>query len=113
MKIKYYFGELTALEEGRFFIRELGNHSVGVTIYEGKPFVLLDYCPHAGAPICKGKIVPKQPEIQSEACLSLIRCPWHGWEFNMESGGTSKFHSKLRLSKIQYELENDSIYIWI
>ena len=113
MKNKYYFGELTALQEGRFIVHQLGNHSVGATIQEGKPIVLLNYCPHAGAPICKGKIVPTLMVVQPEENHLVLRCPWHGWEFNMKSGGTSKFHSNLRLPKLQYEIENDSIYIWI
>ncbi|HOY21391.1 MAG TPA: Rieske (2Fe-2S) protein [Haliscomenobacter sp.] len=113
MKTKYYFDELTALQEGYFIIRQLGNHSVGATIHEGKPIVLLDYCPHAGAPICKGKILPKPVAMQLEENHPVLRCPWHGWEFNMKSGDTFKFHSNLRLPKLQYELENDSIYIWI
>ncbi|WP_373552960.1 Rieske (2Fe-2S) protein [Haliscomenobacter sp.] len=118
MKTKHYFAELGALEEGRFVIREVGNHSVGATLLQGKPVVIFNNCPHAGAPICQGKIVPKQvleaPHLlHLDAEHPVLRCPWHGWEFNLENGMVNGFASRLRLARIQYELENDSLYIWI
>lgn len=118
MKTKHYFAELGALEEGRFVIRELGNRSVGATLLQGKPVVILNSCPHAGAPVCRGKITPKlvvgsAPVPQLDADHPVLRCPWHGWEFNLEDGMINGFASRLRLVKLQYELENDSLYIWI
>lgn len=118
MKVKYYFGTLGELREGQFVIRDFGNHSVGATLLKGKPLLILNYCPHAGAPICQGKIGPKLiysaqagPQLDTEK--PIIRCPWHGWEFNLEDGRTSNFSSRLRLNKIQYELESEALYIWL
>lgn len=118
MKTKHYFAELGVLEEGRFFIREVNNCSVGATLLHGHPMVILNRCPHAGAPICQGKITPKlvidSPlALQLDAEHPVLRCPWHGWEFNVEDGRVNGFSSRLRLAKLQYELENDSLYIWI
>ncbi len=118
MRTKHYFAELSVLEEGRFVIRELGNRSVGATLLQGKPVVILNSCPHAGAPVCRGKITPKlvvesAKELQLDAEHPVLRCPWHGWEFNLEDGMVNGFSSRLRLARLQYELEGDSIYIWV
>ncbi|WP_421795342.1 Rieske (2Fe-2S) protein [Haliscomenobacter sp.] len=118
MKTKHYFAELGALEEGRFVIREVANRSVGATLFQGAPLVILNSCPHAGAPICQGRITSKLV-VESAQNLNLdsehpvLRCPWHGWEFNLEDGMVNGFSSRLRLAKLQYELENDSLYIWL
>lgn len=118
MKTKHYFDELGVLEEGRFTIRAINNRSVGATLLQGKPLVILNNCPHAGAPICQGKITPKlviesTQALHMDAEHPVLRCPWHGWEFNLEDGMVNGFSSRLRLAQLQYELENDSIYIWI
>lgn len=118
MKAKYYFGALGELKEGHFEIRAVGNRSVGATLLKGEPLFILNYCPHAGAPICKGKIGPKlmyssSEGLQLDAQNPVVRCPWHGWEFNLEDGHTSNFDSRLRLSKVQYELESETLYIWL
>ena len=118
MKTKHHFAELGVLEEGRFVIREIANRSVGATLLHGKPVVILNSCPHAGAPICQGKITSKLV-IESPQALQMddehpvLRCPWHGWEFNLEDGMVNGFTARIRLNKVQYELENDSLYIWI
>jgi nitrite reductase/ring-hydroxylating ferredoxin subunit len=54
MKTKHYFDELGVLEEGRFIIRAINNRSVGATLLQGKPLVILNSCPHAGAPHLPG-----------------------------------------------------------
>lgn len=118
MKTKYYFGRVDELQAGQFVIREVGNRSIGVTLLKGEPLVMLNYCPHAGAPICRGKIDSKllyssQEGPQLDPENPVIRCPWHGWEFNLEDGHTVGFSSRLRLSKLPYELESGALYIWL
>lgn len=118
MKVKYYFGTLGELREGLFVIRDIGDRSIGATLLKGEPLVILNYCPHAGAPICRGKIAPKlshssQKGLQLDIENPVVRCPWHGWEFNLDDGHTSNFNSRLRLNKIKYELEGEALYIWI
>lgn len=118
MKVKYYFGTLGELREGQFVIRNLGNCSIGATMLKNEPLVVLNFCPHAGAPICQGTIAPKlrctsDQKLQLDAENPILRCPWHGWEFNLEDGRTANFDSRLRLSKIKYELEGEALYIWI
>lgn len=118
MKARYYFATLSELQEGMFVIRDLGNRSVGATLLKGEPLVILNYCPHAGAPLCQGKIGPKliyssQEGPQLDPENPIIRCPWHGWEFSLEDGHTVGFSSRFRLSKLPFELENDALFIWL
>ncbi|AEE52617.1 Rieske (2Fe-2S) protein [Haliscomenobacter hydrossis] len=117
MRQRYYFSTLDEIVEGQFTIRELGNRSVGATLLHGKPIVVLNFCPHAGAPICSGKITPKQIlEASHELTLDpehpVLRCPWHGWEFSLENGRTV-FESRLRLAYLEFEINESSIFVWV
>jgi len=57
----------------------------------GEFFALLNRCPHQGASLADGLLTgfvnPSKPgkycyERQGE----IIRCPWHGWEFDIATG---------------------------
>lgn len=64
---------------------------VGVFNVGGRFFAYRNVCPHAGAPICVGKISgttapSKVGEFILERQGEIVRCPWHGWEFDLLSG---------------------------
>jgi nitrite reductase/ring-hydroxylating ferredoxin subunit len=46
-------------------------------------------CPHSGAPLCLGRVRGRErgtPGAYAVAEERVLRCPWHGWEFDLESG---------------------------
>jgi len=58
---------------------------------EGEYFAFFNNCPHAGASLCNGKIVrpveSSAPGIYRLAHgRAMLRCPWHGWQFDIRSG---------------------------
>jgi len=66
--------------------REIGLFNIG-----GEYFALSNRCPHKGAELCRGMIVGlAQSSTPGEYRLSrpgeFIRCPWHGWEFDIRTG---------------------------
>ena len=58
---------------------------------KGEYLALLDRCPHQGGSLCRGKLVGL---VESDAPGryrytrqgEIIRCPWHGWEFDLRTG---------------------------
>jgi nitrite reductase (NADH) small subunit len=65
---------------------ELGLYSIG-----GKIVAYRNVCPHAGAPVCSGKLTGTAlpTEVYSYAwgrAGEILRCPWHGWEFDLVTG---------------------------
>ena len=117
MKKRYFFCQETEIQEHEFLIREVGGKSVGATRLNGRICILLNYCPHAGAQICKGSVVsalligPDQ-SVNLDCSRPLVRCPWHGWEFDLDSGRTV-FESKMRLAFLTYELEEGEVFVWM
>ena len=57
----------------------------------GEFFALLNRCPHEGAPMQKAQPIAKldsdKPgEYRRSRVGELLRCPWHGWEFDVRTG---------------------------
>ena len=70
---------------------QIGNRRIGVISTSGGFFAIHDRCPHRGADMCSGTIggtlVASAPhEFVFGRQDAVIRCPWHGWEFDLESG---------------------------
>lgn len=69
----------------------IAGREIGLFNLDGEYFALANRCPHAGGPLCRGTIVPL---VQSDGPGSyrlarhqeFLRCPWHGWEFDIRTG---------------------------
>lgn len=68
-----------------------GKWSAGVYNIAGKLHAIRNVCPHAGAPLCKGTVhgthAPTDVgEFDPVYVGRILRCPWHGWEFDIITG---------------------------
>lgn len=57
----------------------------------GEFFALANRCPHQGGSLCEGHLVglieSKEPgHYRYSRRGEIIRCPWHGWEFDVRTG---------------------------
>jgi 3-phenylpropionate/trans-cinnamate dioxygenase ferredoxin subunit len=57
----------------------------------GEFSALLNRCPHAGAPLekaaCVARLTSPEPGVYQRSRVGeLLRCAWHGWEFDMRNG---------------------------
>jgi 3-phenylpropionate/trans-cinnamate dioxygenase ferredoxin subunit len=72
-------------------IVQIGSRSIGVFNVAGEYFALRNRCPHQGGPLCQGlTFAPLRSaapgEYQRGADGEVVRCPWHGWEFEIRTG---------------------------
>jgi nitrite reductase (NADH) small subunit len=79
------------LPPGERLLVELDGHSVGVFNVEGSFYALQNRCPHRGGPLCLGPLtgtIVAGPEFEYayDRAGRVLRCAWHGWEFEVESG---------------------------
>ncbi len=69
----------------------VGGRSIGVFNVAGEYFALRNRCPHQGGPLCEGlQFAPLRAPVPGiydrGADGEIIRCPWHGWEFDVRTG---------------------------
>ena len=89
-KQKYSVG-MANLSSGESRIVEVKGRSVGIFFVDGQYYALHNRCPHMAGPLCEGPVTGTTLETdkfefnygyQNE----LVRCGWHGWEFEIKSG---------------------------
>jgi nitrite reductase/ring-hydroxylating ferredoxin subunit len=88
--------------------REIGIFNVG-----GEYYALSNRCPHMGAELCKGWIVglvePAEPgEYKLVRQGEFLRCPWHGWEFDIRTGQSWCDPSSVKARTFKVEVEPGS-----
>jgi nitrite reductase/ring-hydroxylating ferredoxin subunit len=79
----------------------------------GKYFALSNRCRHKGAELCRGMIVgPAQSDGPGEYHLAppgeFIRCPWHGWEYDIRTGPSWCDAKSVRARTFQVTVEAGS-----
>jgi 3-phenylpropionate/trans-cinnamate dioxygenase ferredoxin subunit len=70
---------------------DVDGRAIAVFNLKGEYFALLNRCPHNGGPLAEGVITgllqSATPGDYSNAREGeIIRCPWHGWEFDIKTG---------------------------
>jgi 3-phenylpropionate/trans-cinnamate dioxygenase ferredoxin subunit len=85
--------------------REIGIFNVG-----GEYYALSNRCPHMGAELCRGWIVGlAEPGAPGEYGLvrqgEFLRCPWHGWEFDIKTGQSWCDPGSVKARKFKVEVE--------
>lgn len=88
---KYVVGTLEEIPSGSRKIVEVAGRSVGIFNIDGVLFALRNRCPHQGGPLCLGTlggvVVSTAPgEYAYSRPSEMLRCPWHGWEFDVRTG---------------------------
>src|ERR1700694_3023961 len=80
------------LAPGERLIVDLGGRSVGVFNIDGHFYALHNRCPHAGGALCRGPLTgttlpagTAREYVYAQAGR-ILRCAWHGWEFEVETG---------------------------
>jgi 3-phenylpropionate/trans-cinnamate dioxygenase ferredoxin subunit len=75
----------------------------------GEFFALVNRCPHQGAGLCEGEITglvtsDRPGEFHVSRAGEIIRCPWHGWEFDIRTGQSWCDPSRIRVKPYPVEV---------
>jgi nitrite reductase/ring-hydroxylating ferredoxin subunit len=77
--------------------------------------------PHAGGPVCQGKIFNRVEEVLAVDMKSRglrfsndrhVVCPWHGYEFNIETG-CHPGDETVRLTPIPVDVRDGEIFVGV
>ena len=88
---KYVVGTVEEIAPGTKKIVEVGGRSIGIYNVNGEYFALLNRCPHQAGPLCQGNThgflrSGAVGEYEYSRPGEIVRCPWHGWEFDVRTG---------------------------
>ena len=88
---KYVVATLDEIPPGERKIVSIGGRSIGVFNIAGEFFALRSSCPHQGGPLCEGRLTgfleSEAPGEYRYTCKGeILRCPWHGWEYDVKTG---------------------------
>lgn len=87
------------LDEGRVTTVQAGRHTVALTRFEGCYGALDNRCPHQGGPLGEGSIEH-----------GLLRCPWHGFDFDPITGESPAGHGD-KAQTYPVQVRDDGVYV--
>lgn len=104
-----------APREGEVRMLVVGRHRIGLFAVGTDLHALADRCPHRGAPLCSAGVVATPIEAHgSELRIgrprSVLRCPWHKWDFEIASG-RCLVDDRLRVRRYDVRVEGDDIVV--
>ncbi|MFK7697031.1 Rieske (2Fe-2S) protein [Paenibacillus sp. HJGM_3] len=113
----YPVASVGELPEGTYRIIQVEDRSIGLYNVKGEYYAIHNYCPHQGAELCKGPVCGTTLESQVYEYIygreqEIVRCPWHGWEFDLKTG-KSLFSEKVRVRSYPVVVENGTIGVVI
>ncbi|MEO1051581.1 MAG: thiamine pyrophosphate-dependent enzyme [Bacteroidota bacterium] len=89
------------LPEGRVASVTAGTTGVCLTHFKGKFSGLDNKCPHQGGPLGEGSIEN-----------GLLRCPWHGWDFDPHTGQSPGGHDD-SIVTFPIDVRDDGVYVGV
>jgi nitrite reductase/ring-hydroxylating ferredoxin subunit len=93
---EYFVGTLADFSDGSRRLITVDGVEVGVISHRGRFYAYRNWCVHQGGPVCEGLITGRVQELVdddgrivggsiSEEEIRIV-CPWHGYEFDLETG---------------------------
>lgn len=84
---------------------------------DGEFYAFTNNCIHQGAPLAKGKICgAPQADTPGEYryCQEgeILRCPWHGREFNIKDEGRMLANPKRKLPSFNVTIEDEHVVVY-
>jgi nitrite reductase/ring-hydroxylating ferredoxin subunit len=118
--IRHRAGRSESISEHGRLVVDIGEKTVGIFRINGRLFAYENTCPHMGGPVCQGLIIPAVRELMNDKQVSTgyafdesemrIVCPWHGYEFNIETGSHPAKES-IRLKPVAVQEEGGEVYV--
>ena len=99
------------LAEGLHPVTLADGRGIVIVHREERWWALRDICPHQGAKLSAGSITGRVPPCLPGEQISMLHdelvllCPWHGWEYDVETGRclTDPDHTRVRVYPTKIE----------
>ncbi len=111
-KAKYVVARASEIPPGGRKLVEARGRPIAVFNLGGEFFGVLDRCPHQGGSLCAGRLVglveagSEPGEYRYSRPGEILRCPWHGWEFDLRTGKSRCEPDRLRATRYDVGVED-------
>ena len=116
--MKHPVGAVEDFPSGTINVVKIGSRSIGIINNGEKLYAVLNVCPHELAPICNkahvtGTMLPSETgTVEYGLHNRILRCPWHGYEFDLEDEGRTVFTTfKARVRMFPVTVEDGSVLV--
>ena len=81
----------------------------------GRVYALDNACAHHGGPLCHGRVTgtltsPRPYEYRFDAERPVVTCPWHGWQYDLETG-RALFDPRVFVPRYEARVEDGEIVV--
>ncbi len=109
---RYVIAPVSEIPPGQRKIVSIAGRAVGIFNIGGAFYALRNRCPHQGGPLCEGRVsgavrssVPGEYDYSDTR--EILRCPWHGWEFDITTGRSILNPHRTRVKTYEVTVEPD------
>jgi nitrite reductase/ring-hydroxylating ferredoxin subunit len=117
-----FVGLVEEFDKDTRIIVSSGSSEIGVFRVADQFFAFQNRCLHQGGPVCEGIVVGKvEAVLDGNKCelsrrfsmdVNHIVCPWHGWEYNIETGQFAG-DSSMGLRKYPVRVEANQVFVTV
>jgi 3-phenylpropionate/trans-cinnamate dioxygenase ferredoxin subunit len=108
--VRHVVATTSEIAAGSHKVVTVAGREIVVFHVNGQFFALLNRCPHEGAPLaraaCVAHLKSNAPgHFQRTRVGEMLRCAWHGWEFDMRTGQSYCDPQRLRVRSYPVAVE--------
>ena len=117
---EYRVGPITAIPERSGILVRAGEVEAGVFMVKGRLHAYENRCRHQGGPVCTGEIIGRYEQVlRPDGTVAgerfaddevRIACPWHGWEYDLETGECTA-DRRFRLRRLEVRVREGEAYV--
>lgn len=113
----HYVSTVDDIKPGKRAVVDIEGQEIAIFNVKGEYHAFLNYCVHQGGPACEGLVsgtltVNEDFELTYDREDEIIACPWHGWEFDLNTG-EHLANSKYSIPSYDIMIDGGDIYIKI
>jgi nitrite reductase/ring-hydroxylating ferredoxin subunit len=114
--MNYRVAHIDEIPVGKPLIVEINGISLGLIKANDQVYAVRNTCPHKQAPLCKGSVsgtmLPSEPcEYRYGLEGLVLKCPWHGWEFHVQTGEALFGISPRKAQTYPVRIDNGNVYV--
>jgi nitrite reductase (NADH) small subunit len=112
---EHHLGRLERFPQHKVVPVKIDTRTIGVLRKDDAIYAFSNRCPHHGGPMCasqvSGTMFPSQPDEYHFGLDGLvIKCPWHAYEFNVQTGESLGGVIQARLPVYQTDVRAGEVY---